>query len=282
MSGSGAGRAPPPDRSPVQAVSSSLRSVEADGLRASMPAASGGVRALPIACARLAVVRGGQATVSNERLLVQRHLSIASLLAFGVVVLATLPGCTAKAGDACTKGTASCADASNELTCQDGKLIQAPCRGPKGCAVAAEKLTCDIAANKAGDVCSTDDEGNTACSADGKSVVACKKGKYVVDACGGPGGCKTKDGKYECDRSIAPVGQDCDSGHACAPDGKQLLECKGGKFVFAQECKGEKGCKVEGDKINCDAEAAAPAAPADSAAPAAGAAPGDAPPAAAD
>ncbi len=190
-----------------------------------------------------------------------RQLSIASVLVFGFAAFTMLPGCTAKAGDACTKGTASCADGSNELTCQDGKFIQAPCKGAKGCKVEGEKMTCDISANKAGDVCSKDDEGNSACTADGKSLIQCLKGAYVVSACGGPAACKQKDSKYECDKSIAAVGDSCEgAGNACSTDGKSLLECKGGKLAASAECKGAKGCKVEGDKINCDVGDAAQAA----------------------
>lgn len=209
-----------------------------------------------------------------------RHLSIASLLLFGLSALAIIPGCAAKAGDSCTKGTASCADASNELTCQGDKLILAPCKGAKGCSIAGDKLTCDISANKAGDVCSKDDEGNSNCTPDGKSLISCEKGAYVLSACAGPDGCKEKDSKFECDKSIAAVGEKCEKGNACDKDGKHLLECKDGKLAIANECRGPNGCKVSGNEITCDAEAAQ-AAPAASGTPSAGVAP-DAPPAAPD
>lgn len=205
-----------------------------------------------------------------------RTLSLASTIIFGIVALAFVPGCQAKAGDSCTKGTASCVDATNQLSCQGDKFVQVPCRGAKGCAVAGEKIMCDISANKAGDVCSTDDEGSSACSADGKSMVACEKGKYAISTCGGPDGCKEKDGKSQCDKSIAAIGDKCDVvGNACTTDGKGLLECKDGKFVAKADCKGPKGCDAKGAQIICDAgeePAAAPAAAPDAAAPAAPAA----------
>jgi hypothetical protein len=217
---------------------------------------------------------------SIERLHVHRTLSLASVVVFGLAALAFMPGCgPAKAGDACTKGSGACVDGKNMLSCQGDKFVQVSCSGAKGCAVAGEKVTCDFSANKAGDVCSTEDEGGAMCGADQKSVITCTKGKFAISACGGPEGCKEKDGKSTCDNSIAKVGDACDGGNACAPDGKNLLECKDGKFAQKMECKGPKGCDAKGEKINCDAEEAAPAAPADSAAaaPADSAAPAAAP-----
>jgi len=77
---------------------------------------------------------------------------------------AAAPGCKSKPGDSCKMGTAVCADEHSELSCQDGKLIAAPCKGAKGCATNGSLVECDVSANADGDVCSTEDENKGACA----------------------------------------------------------------------------------------------------------------------
>ena len=55
-----------------------------------------------------------------------------------------LLGCKPKAGAACEKGRALCQDGKTELSCQDGKYLAAPCKGPKGCYTQGQSLFCDI------------------------------------------------------------------------------------------------------------------------------------------
>jgi hypothetical protein len=102
-----------------------------------------------------------------------------------------------KAGDRCNKGDAVCADAKSELTCDGGKLAKFACKGPSGCTETDKEVKCDFAGAAAGDPCSRDDEGDLACSADGKSSIECKGGKYVVTAC--KKGCKVEGKALTCD-----------------------------------------------------------------------------------
>jgi hypothetical protein len=173
-------------------------------------------------------------------------IRIATTLA--VLCLAALGCGKPKAGDTCTKGKAACQDDKTELICQGGKFIVAPCKGPKGCAVTGDTLHCDISGNVAGDLCSTDDEGNSACTSDGKQMVSCEKGKYTVTPCRGPAGCKTN----KCDVSLAQAGDPCSGGgYTCSVDRKAVLQCKDGKAVVDETCSGGKQCKG-GEKVGCE------------------------------
>lgn len=176
-------------------------------------------------------------------------LALAAALALG------LAACKKKVGDACQKGQAACLDEKNELACQDGKLVAAPCKGPLGCKVEGNKLTCDISGNAAGDSCSTDYEGHAQCGGDGKSKVTCVKGKYSVSPCRGPDGCKQQQDTAMCDISIAEIGDDCSNlksgAYACSVDKKNLLKCDGSKFAVEEKCANAKGCQMKGDKAGC-------------------------------
>ena len=169
---------------------------------------------------------------------------------FSLLMLAVSAGCKPKVGDSCEAGKSACADEKNELACQGGKFIQAPCKGPKGCAVEGSTLTCDISANAAGDVCSTGDDGHAMCGTDKKSIVICKGGKYIVESCLGPEGCKSDGGKSTCDSSIAKPGESCQGDtHACSVDKKTSMQCKGGKYVKKSDCK---RCTPFLDHIDCN------------------------------
>jgi hypothetical protein len=178
-------------------------------------------------------------------------VSVGLVLAAATAVAAI--GCgKPKAGDACEKGRALCQDDKTELSCQGGKYLAAPCKGAKGCYTQGQNLFCDISGNAAGDVCSTDDEGNAACSADAKGIIVCEKGKYVVRPCRGPSGCKTSGDTAECDTSVGELGDPCSgTGYACSVDRKSLLQCKDGKAVLDEKCESGQSCKSEGDKVGC-------------------------------
>jgi hypothetical protein len=185
-----------------------------------------------------------------------------SKIALGFMLTASMvgvsAGCSSKAGDSCTKGTASCLNDKAQLTCQVDKFIESPCAGPKGCRTEADKVLCDVSGNKAGDACSTDDEGNGACTADGKSMVSCEKGKYTVTQCLGAAGCKDTGSGFTCDRSVATDGEPCskDGTSACSVDGTVMLVCKDGKLGKSRECRGAKKCDAAGDKVVCDSSLA--------------------------
>ena len=182
--------------------------------------------------------------------MVQRGL-VTGALALMTLGLLGATGCKPKEGDPCEKGKAVCLDGKTELSCQDGKLLAAPCKGPKGCATAGNSLTCDISANGAGDICSADDDGAAACSTDNKSMVVCEKGKYAVHPCRGPKACK-EGTKVDCDESVAEVGDACTgAGYKCSGDRKSLLQCKEGKAALDEKCPEGQTCKDQGNEVGC-------------------------------
>ena len=104
---------------------------------------------------------------------------------------------------------------------------------------------------KAGDSCTS---GQAACL-DDKTSLACQDGKFIATPCKGAKGCKVIGATVECDISGNAAGDVCskdDEGNtSCTTDGKQQIECKGGKFVV-HPCRGPDGCKQTGIMANCD------------------------------
>lgn len=175
------------------------------------------------------------------------------VLSFALFVLG-LASCKPGPGSSCDKGEARCVDRTSQLVCQNGHYIQAPCRGPRGCGLTPSGISCDISANQPGDVCSTDEEGASAC-VDAKTKIVCAGGKFVAGSCRGPKGCETQEGRPLCDMSIAEPGDVCkdsDKTKACSVDGKQYLVCTGAKMTMEFQCLGPNGCKSEGGKLSCD------------------------------
>ncbi len=178
-----------------------------------------------------------------------RGLALIAVVFGAALVVA---GCKPNVGDTCEKGKAACIDGKSMLSCQEGKFISVPCKGAKGCGVEGDSVKCDVSGNAAGDLCSKDDEGTGACSADGKAQVVCKGGKFASTPCRGPKGCKDA----TCDNSLSHLGDPCDmTGLLCTDDGKAAARCKDGKWVKEQDCANP--CKVEGETIVCDAPAKA-------------------------
>ena len=188
------------------------------------------------------------------------------MLRAAVVLVAMLVAgcCRARQGDPCSRGQAACADEHDELACEEGRFVRAPCRGPRGCKFDRGVVTCDVSANAAGDVCSKDDDGKASCTATAKERVECAEGKYRVLPCRGAGACKHEDGGVACDTSIAEPGDACDApppgrgNHACSVDGKNLLACRNGEFVVEQGCRGPDACAVRGGVPVCDVSIADP------------------------
>lgn len=171
-----------------------------------------------------------------------------------VLVLAFLCSCKPGPGSSCDKGEARCIDKKSQLVCQKGSYIQAPCKGPRGCSLTPSGVSCDITGNQPGDVCSTDEEGASACL-DPKTKIVCTDGKFVATSCRGPKGCETLDGRPLCDLSISEPGDACreaDKTKACSVDGKQYLACKAGKMTLEFQCLGPNGCKSDGGQLSCD------------------------------
>jgi hypothetical protein len=173
------------------------------------------------------------------------------------LLLGVLAGCCKpKPGDACDKGKAACLDDKTELACQAGRYVAAPCKGPRGCAMVNKAIQCDITGNVAGDPCSTDDEGNGACASGAKTQIVCRGGRYALDTCRGPAGCKPVPEGSECDKTIAAVGEPCGKlavgTDACSVDGKSILTCVGGAFALAHPCRGPGGCSLKESHAVCD------------------------------
>jgi hypothetical protein len=172
---------------------------------------------------------------------------------FGLSLLFALAACKPGVGSSCDKGEARCIDHERELSCQNGKFIESPCRGPAGCATSERGTNCDITRDRPGDGCSTDDEGAATCVGNA-SLLACHGGAYTVMPCRGAKGCANEDGRAFCDTSLANPGDLCrDEGlKACASDGKQVLWCKGHVMAALYPCGGENGCASNAGKLACD------------------------------
>jgi hypothetical protein len=109
-----------------------------------------------------------------------------------------LAACTPRAGDSCERGAGACKDRSTALRCSDGKLIEVPCKGPAGCGIAANVMTCDFSADAPGDACSTDAEGESLCTTDRKASLTCRGGKLVREECEGDAQCVIQAGSVLC------------------------------------------------------------------------------------
>lgn len=163
-------------------------------------------------------------------------------------------GCNPIVGDHCERGEAVCQDSQVLLACQQGRLTQVPCKGPKGCSTEGDRLHCDVSGNVAGDPCSTDDEGTGQCSADGSSVVTCEKGAWSTTPCRGARGCRMVADQSRCDTSVRQEGDRCvGDHHSCSTDGQSVLTCKDGKAVILKQCAEGQHCQkdTKTERIGC-------------------------------
>jgi hypothetical protein len=159
----------------------------------------------------------------------------------------------AAAGDACGGEWAACgADGKQFLECKLSKLtITNDCSGKRGCYARGKELHCDQSQANEGDRCTV---ARAACSLDGKAMLRCKDGKFAADlACRGPSGCKESENQVHCDQTLGIAGDACEgNGGACHVNGKELLECKAGKFEQVGFCRGADGCQLQGTQVKCD------------------------------
>ncbi len=110
---------------------------------------------------------------------------------------------------------------------------------------------CSFAAGcekKAGDSCN----GSQVRCIDKGRALECINGTFAEVQCLGANGCV--DVSQMCDRSKAVVGEACAGDWAaCSQDGKQFLECKGGKLAATSSCGGDRGCYASGtNALSCD------------------------------
>jgi hypothetical protein len=150
------------------------------------------------------------------------------------------------------EGNLVCADdKKGSLICKGGEWQpNEVCGGPKGCVVSAGQVECD----KETDKCAR--EGQSVCSQDRRTRLACKGGKFgVAEQCKGPNSCRIVNNKVDCDDSLGALGDLCspEDTHACSLDAKSILICKNGKFATDEVCK-HGTCKVEGKQVGCSGQ----------------------------
>jgi hypothetical protein len=169
----------------------------------------------------------------------------------------SLAHCKPSVGSSCDKGEARCLDSKRELICQAGQFIESPCNGPGGCRLTDKGTSCDFSGNKAGDPCSSDDDGAAICS-NKDGMIACHGGRYARVPCRGSRGCVIAEGRAACDTSLAEPGDVCqeEGSKACSVDGSQVLICKQHTMQRFYQCRGANGCASTAGKLSCDTSVA--------------------------
>lgn len=171
----------------------------------------------------------------------------------------------ASAGDGCeTDDDVSCStDKKAALECHDNKFaVGSTCKGPKGCTLNDDKISCDNDTADVDDPCHFDDD--YACTSDKQLVLRCLSKKMVAyNACRGPNGCVIKEEplehkiEFDCDDTFANVGDNCDTegNPACSTDKKSLLKCTSGKFVAHKSCNSGCDYDTKRERFSCDGAA---------------------------
>ncbi len=166
--------------------------------------------------------------------------------------------------DACNEeADVACAtDNKAALECKGGTFIVGEtCKGPHGCEIKGDKITCDNDVSDVGDPCHFN--GDYACTSDKTFVLRCLDNKMQkLNSCRGTKSCRVfelpAEHKIEfvCDDSVAQLDDPCDEEgeYACSMDKKQILRCKSAKYVHEHDCAGPKGCTFDdkGEKFECD------------------------------
>jgi hypothetical protein len=143
-------------------------------------------------------------------------------------------------------------DKKSSLLCSSGKFkaVQT-CRGPTGCQIKGDFVTCDSKLAEKGDLCTA--QGTFACTANLKARVVCKGTAFAFDRyCKGPSGCHPLD--QACDETISDLGDPCGvtGMFACSADGRSELVCQGGQYSKDHGCP-RNGCHVlPQGRIDCE------------------------------
>jgi hypothetical protein len=192
---------------------------------------------------------------------VWQRLAVAAFSACLVVVLSQCKALKPQAGQPCvSNGKLQCVDPSTALLCQNSKLVNLPCRGPRGCRGMGTSSTCDDDLSLEGDACQQTLNDNYSCSVDHTKELLCKSGVFTtVRTCKGPKKCTVTGDMINCDDSLADVGDLCvvdpgDANYGCSTDKKIEVVCDGttSKFQSSNTCRGPKGCFVENEHVFCD------------------------------
>jgi hypothetical protein len=188
----------------------------------------------------------------------------------------------AAVGDGCnTPDDAACSpDSKNALLCKHNVFTVAEtCKGPGGCKVSGDTITCDNDVSDPGDPCRA--AGDYACTSNRGMVLRCDANKMTaLNTCRGPKACAIvphpAENKVEfvCDDSLAMPGDACDTNgeEACSMDKKSILVCAANKFGSPKPCGGPAGCTYDDalDRYGCDQGALGDAGASDATAPDAG------------
>jgi hypothetical protein len=161
--------------------------------------------------------------------------------------------CKPGPGSSCDAHEARCLDAQRAIVCDDGKFVEAACRGKAGCSTDQERTRCDISGNQPGDACARSDEGVGVCRGS-DAMLACHGRKFETVPCRGPRGCEMLGEQANCDQSIAEVGEACKKpeAKACSADKTQVLACVDGRMTARYFCRGAGQCSSSGGKLACD------------------------------
>lgn len=178
-----------------------------------------------------------------------------SLLGLGFTLGA---GCSPKVGKECTLGKDVCADGTSVLHCAPGAkeptYVSVKCGGPLGCVTVGGKATCDTSVADQGDPClGSPDE--LACSPNKQRALTCQNGVFQRQfECRGPKGCTVAGRAFNCDNTLAELGEPCQrmGSLACAVDSKKRFKCKEGAWALDSHCRGREGCVIRLDDMFCD------------------------------
>jgi hypothetical protein len=154
-----------------------------------------------------------------------------------------------------------CTDPSAALLCRNGKWVNMPCRGPKGCTGSGSFQQCDDDLATAGEACMMAISGdNLACGIDKLSELTCVTGTWkLTRTCKGPKHCSITGTIINCDDTMGDVGDLCtvdqgDDNYGCSTDKKIEVVCDAAtnKFQPSNTCRGPKGCWIENNRVFCD------------------------------
>lgn len=163
-----------------------------------------------------------------------------------------------------------CASGDRALQCEParGTLVapagsstmweEVPCKGAHGCSRKGDTDECDDTVATEGDACPRNPPLDYACTADRKSALVCKEGRYSLwRACRGPDGCQVEGSRnVRCDTTLGEAGDPCaqPGTYACSTDARTMLQCDGSVLGPASSCRGPGGCRVQREtrKVECD------------------------------
>ena len=193
---------------------------------------------------------------------VWHRLAAAAFSVSLVVVLSQCKGLKPTPGSPCvSNGKFQCTDPGAALLCQGGKMVNMPCRGPKGCSGMGMSSQCDDDFAMPGEACMMAVSGdNLACGTDKLTELTCVAGPWkLTRTCKGPKKCTITGNNINCDDSMGDVNDLCvveagDNNYGCTTDKKIEVVCdaSSSKFLPSNTCRGPKGCYIESDKVFCD------------------------------